>query len=315
MELLQHIILSRALYTVAELNIAEHLSSGKKTIETLAQLTSSHSPSLSRLLDFLVISGFFQQEDHYYSNNDRSLPLMANHPTSLKPYLLHDDPTRWNSFGHLTYSIQTGKAAFDTLYGQSYFQYLTAHPQLQQRFDDAMLIISAKEDAIITQQLQFIGIIADIGGGKGQLLDHIRQQPTVEQTILFDLPEVIQQVQHTEHILVAGSFFTPIQLQADIYILKRILHDWDDEQALRILQHVAHTMPPNSRLYVIDGLLDKATNRQFLYAVDLALLTIFQGKERTLQAIIKLAQQANLHYQGYTQLTDYQFAIEFKRAL
>lgn len=315
MELLQHIILSRALYTAAELNIAEHLSSGKKTIETLAQLTSSHSASLSRLLDFLVISGFFQQEDHYYSNNDRSLPLMANHPTSLKPYLLHDDPTRWNSFGHLTYSIQTGKAAFDTLYGQSYFQYLADHSQLQQRFDDAMLIISAKEDAIITQQLQFIGIIADIGGGKGQLLDHIRQQPTVQQTILFDLPEVIQQVQPTEHILVAGSFFAPIQLQADIYILKRILHDWDDEQALLILQHVAHTMPSNSRLYVIDGLLDKATNRQFLYAVDLALLTVFQGKERTLQAIIKLAQQANLHYQGYTPLTDYQFAIEFKRAL
>lgn len=107
-----------------------------------------------------------------------------------------------------------------------------------------------------------------------------------------------------------GSFFEPISLSADIFILKRIIHDWDDEQALQILKNVSAAMDNDSRLYIIDGILDYSKNKELLAAIDLALLTVFQGRERTKAEFEVLIQSAGLEIVEIQLLDDLICAIE-----
>lgn len=228
--------------------------------------------------------------------------------------MLHDDETRWNSFGNLGYSITTGNASFDMLYGESYFDYLAKHPHLSKRFDEAMTIVSHEEDKRIAQLISFQGTIADIGGGKGQLLEAIISSHPTSKGILVDLPEAIHAAPNNPSITkIVGNFFAPMHIDANTFILKRILHDWDDKKALDILNNISNTMDKNATLYIIDGLLDQAQDKKLLSAIDLVLLTIFKGQERTLQEMRSLAQQANLEIIQYFPINDLIFVLECKR--
>lgn len=314
-QLLEINILTRALYVAADINIAEHISQAALSIEDLANATGTHPASLARLMYFLELYSIFDQREGKYYLTTFSQTMHADHPNSIKAFLLHDDETRWNSFGNLGYSIRTGNASFDMLYNENYFEYLKKHPLLQARFDEAMTIISKKEDEQIAAQINFKGIVADIGGGKGQLLANIAQKHILSQAILFDLPEVVEQLTDNSSSLVkiAGSFFEEIPVTADIFILKRIVHDWSDEKVVEILRNVANAMHPNSTLYIIDGLLDCAQNKKFLAAVDLALLTIFQGQERTLSQMTHLLTLSGLQIVTVHQINELLFAIECKQ--
>jgi len=314
--LLHSVILARALFVAADLNIAEHLATKPMTISELATITQTHEPSLKRLVYFLELNDVFKRSDELCFNTEFSLTMCGDHPATIKPFLVHDDETRWNSFGNLGHSIKTGQASFDMLYGKSYFDYLKDQPVLSSRFDQAMTIISAQEDNQIAQAMTFSGIVADIGGGKGQLLKNISQYNSeVTQTVLFDLPATVQAVQDDSIITtkIGGSFFEPIDLKADVFILKRILHDWDDEQALDILKNVSASMSHNSKLYIIDGILDQAQDKKLLAAIDLALLAIFKGKERTMQDINQLLEKAHLKIINITPINDLISAIECKK--
>lgn len=284
-DLLESTIFSRALFTAAELNLAELIIQDPQTADTLARITNTDRPTLTRLLNFLCLKKvFLHNEQGIYSLPEKSHVMLANHPQTIKPFLLHDDETRWNSFGNLTYAIKTGKPAFDMLYGQDYFTSLKQAPELSKRFDDAMNIISAKEDTAIAKKLNLHGNVADIGGGNGQLLKQILEvQPGHVNGILFDLPTVVQHVPRTEKLTpVGGSFFENISITADVFLLKRVLHDWNDTQSESIMRNVVATMKPGNQLWIIDGILDQAQEQTKLAAVDLALLTIFGGQERTM---------------------------------
>lgn len=296
-DLLETIVLSRALFTAAEFNLAEHLEHGPQSLATLATLTGADAATLARLLYFLCLKNIFTREqDGTYSLPTDSHHLLEHHLASIKPFLLHDDETRWNSFGHLSYSIKTGKPAFDMLYGHDYFTSLKKNPVLSERFDKAMNSISSNEDTAIARQLIFNGKIADIGGGNGQLLREIlSNQSAVSTAILFDLPNVVELVQNTPKLqCIGGSFFEPLNIDTETLILKRILHDWTDEQALAILHQVAATMTSESELVIIEGIFDKAEQPSILAAIDLLLLSIFGGKERTLEQFNTLITRSGL---------------------
>lgn len=296
-ELLGATILSRALFTAAELNVAEHLQHSAQSSQMLAKLTQTDEATLERLLSYLSLHEIFTRNANgTYSLPEKSSVMLENHPQTIKPFLLHDDETRWNSFGHLSYSIKTGKPSFDMLYDKDYFSSLKEAPKLSQRFDSAMNIISRSEDASIAKHLKLEGRVADIGGGNGQLLKEIlANQKNVTTAILFDLPNVVEAVLETSNYKkIGGSFFEPINCQADYFILKRVLHDWNDEQCTTILRTVGATMQPNNSMWIIDGILDKAEYPKLLAAIDLALLTIFGGKERTFNNLTQLVTRAGL---------------------
>ncbi|MCC7414992.1 MAG: O-methyltransferase family protein [Epsilonproteobacteria bacterium] len=315
--LLTMIMLNRAVYVAADLGIADHLATQPMTVSELACVTHTKPESLQRMLYLLELHGVFkQQEDMHYCLTDFSESMRQTTPNSIRPFLLHDDDTRWNSFGHLGYSVTTGNAAFDMLYGQSYFQHLQQNPQLSARFNDAMMTISCQEDSAIATKLVFEKVVADIGGGKGQLLNKIITNHAITQAILFDLPEVIDQANSVDSIClkIGGSFFDPLPFSADIFVLKRILHDWNNEKALTILKNIRHGMHADSRLYIIEGILDYSEDKKLLAAIDLALLTIFQGQERTKSEFDVLITAAGLEVVSIKNLDSVICAIECKRS-
>ena len=310
--LLESIILARALFVAADLDIAEHLALKPMTVDEIALITNVQPSPLGRLLHFLELNEVFVCNNGYYNLTDFAQTMRAGHPQTIRPFLLHDDETRWNSFGHLVYSIKTGQASFDMLYGQNYFDYTKKDSLLSSRFNDAMAIISDQEDILIAKILTFKNVVADIGGGKGQLLNEIIKAHQVKKAILFDLPETISQVDKLNETCITqgGSFFEPINIKADIYIMKRILHDWDDAQALQILKNISQAMTINSKLYIIDGVLDCSQDKKLLAAIDLALLTIFQGRERTKAEFELLTNQANLQIVNIKTINNLICAIE-----
>lgn len=304
--LLKSIMLSRALFVAAELDLAQYLQTKPLTSMELALATNTNPEAMSRLLRFLAASEVFINEDEHYRLNEFSQTMLAKHPNTIKPFLLHDDETRWNCFGNLGYSIRTGKPAFDEIYKQDYFSYLQSHENLNTRFNQAMQIISTNEDALIASKINFDGIVADIGGGIGQLINQIAINCKIKQGILVDLPQVVNEAHNLAANCIKSprSFFEPLNIQADIFILKRILHDWDDQKALLILKNICNTMHPDSKLYIIDGILDKAQDPQLLGAIDLALLTIFNGKERTKKQFEDLITTAGLKIVTIKQLNE-----------
>lgn len=314
--LLESIILARALFVAADLNIAEHLALKSMTVDEIAIVTHTKPLPLKRLLYFLELHDVFKkQDDDHYSLTDFSRTMRSDDPHSIKPLLLHDDATRWNSYGHLGYSITTGKASFDMLYGANYFEHLQQHPLLSARFNEAMTIISAQEDALIAKTIPFKNTVIDIGGGTGQLINTIASAHSITAGILFDLPEVVAQAEnlHPNCSAKAGSFFEPITDTADIFILKRILHDWDDEASLRILKNVSNAMNEDSTLYIMEGILDYSENKKLLAAIDLALLTIFQGRERTKAEFETLLKAAGLNIVSIQPLGNLMCAIECRK--
>jgi len=315
--LLQSIMLARALFVAADLDIAEHLSHKAMTLDEIAIITHSEPNALKRLLHFLELNEIVKQQAGRYYLTDFSQAMRDSHPQTIRPFLLHDDETRWNSFGNMGYSIATGKASFDMLYGQDYFAHLKQKPELSRRFNDAMTIISSTEDALIAKTLRFKGTVADIGGGTGQLINKIAETGLISKGILADLPEVVDQADNLNAICCKqpGSFFDVLSVQADIFILKRILHDWDDTQALKILQNVCNTMLANSKLYIIDGILDYSEDKKLLAAIDLALLTIFQGQERTKAEFEMLIKAAGLEIISIQPLNNLVCIIECQKSV
>lgn len=317
LDLLKNVILSRALYTAAELNLAEELDQYQFTASALAQKINVSVDGLTRLMDFLILNDIFAKNAQgLYQNNESSFLISSLHPQSIKPFVMHDDPTRWNSFGNLTRSIKTGKDVFSELYGESYFSFLSKNQNLSKTFDSAMTIISSIEDEAIAAKIEFSGTVVDIGGGVGQLLDKIQaKQPAVKKTILFDLPEVVANVSGTKHEVLAGSFFEHISLMGDFLILKRILHDWNDEACLLILKNIARQMSMGDSLLIFEGLLDRSKNKVELAACDLALLSIFGGKERTLDQFNSLVRCAGLSIIAVSEVTDTIFGILCKKEI
>lgn len=311
-------MLARALFVAADLGIAEHLVHKAMTIDEIAAVTNSEPKALKRLMHFLELNEVFKKQvDGCYCLTDFSQTMRASHPQTIRPFLLHDDETRWNSFGNLGYSVATGKASFDMLYGQDYFAHLKQNLELSQRFNDAMTIISAEEDALIAKSIPFKGVVADIGGGTGQLINKIAETRLIANGILVDLPEVVAQANNLNPICSkqAGSFFDVLSVQADIFVLKRILHDWDDSKALKILQNLCNTMSENSRLYIIDGILDYSQDKKLLAAIDLALLTVFQGQERTKAEFEALITTAGLEVVSIQSLNNLVCIIECQRVV
>lgn len=312
-ELSNQIMVSRALYVAADLELADYLQN-PLSVEELANKVHVNADALQRLFRCLIESGIFAYDDNkLVCNNAKSLFLSKDHPQTIRPFILHDDPTRWNAIGNLGYSIKTGAKSFDTLYDMDYFSHLKANPVLSKRFDEAMTVISQQEDKLIAQMIAFTGTVADIGGGKGQLLQCIRENNNnISQLILFDLQQVHDNILDRNEMMmhVAGSFFDPIKIDADTFILKRILHDWDDEKALLILCNVAAAMSDENVLYIIDAVIDQCQDKKLILDIDLRLLTIFGGKERTMAEFEILCNAAGLEIIEIHELTSISHVIK-----
>ncbi|MDP3787877.1 MAG: methyltransferase [Candidatus Chromulinivorax sp.] len=311
MELASAHILARAIHVAAGFKIADHLVDGPCHIHELAYKVNADHDALYRLLRLLASNDiFFEDEYQNFSLTPLAMPLISDHTESLQSWLAnHDgDEKRWRSYGHMAYSVQTGKPAFNHVFGQGYFDFISQDANMAKSFDEGMRNLSEKEDICIAGCYDFspYTMVTDIGGGKGGLISAILKLHPTLSGVLYDLPHVqisadayiFEQNLTSRTHFKSGSFFDEIPFGSDVYVLKRILHDWDDELCIQILSNCRKAMKPGAKLLIIEAIVAPANNRDFAKDVDLAMLVLFGGKERTQKEWEQLLNAANLKLLG-----------------
>lgn len=308
LELARGFQLSQCLFTATALGIPDLLKDGPKTCDELAQATQTHSPSLYRLLRVLVtIELVVELAPHQFAATPLASCLQADAPNSLKDFVLLRAEQYYLCWQDLTYSIKTGNSAFEKTFGTSHYLYNQQTPALSERFDKIMGVLAQRQKQAILSAYDFSGLdnLVDIGGGQGSLLISILERYPTIKAVLFDQPETISRAQGllAEHQLndrcltVAGSFFETLPQGQDVYILKHVLHNWDDEQVLQILQQCRAAMAKGKKLLVIEGVItEQASQRTVL--LDLMMLVSFaSGKLRSEAELNELLQPSGFMIQ------------------
>jgi O-methyltransferase domain len=285
---------SRALYAAVALDVAGALAGGGKNIDDLARAIGAHAPSLYRVLRVLTSSGIFAQgDDGRIANTQLSDLLRADVPGSLRDLvLLFGDETSWRSWEGILHAVRTGKASFEHLYGEKFFDYLQGHPDTAAMFDRAMASASSTTNAAVTEAYDFsgLGTLVDVAGGVGSTMCSILSATPGLRGIVFDLPHVGERARAfiaaqglAERCEFAGgSFFESVPPGAGAYFMKHILHDWGDEECVRILAACRNAMGEKARVLICERIVPAGNEPSSAKLIDLhMMMTNHGGKERT----------------------------------
>jgi ubiquinone/menaquinone biosynthesis C-methylase UbiE len=284
--------ISQAIYAAAKFGIADLLRDGPRSVEQLAKATSTNPDALYRLLRALASVGIFAEgQPRQFLLTPLAEPLRSDVPVSKRALALMSGDEQFRAWAEIEYSIQTGKKAFDRVFGKPIFDYLGEHLDKARIFDAAMVGIHGRESGAIIDAYDFAGIqtIADVGGGNGSQITAILQKHPAMRGILFDLPHVIERAKErieaaglsSRCMLVAGSFFETVPQGSDAYFMRHIIHDWDEEQCLTILRNCHRAMPAHGKLLVVESVIPPGNEPFGGKFLDLVMLLIPGGKERT----------------------------------
>jgi O-methyltransferase/methyltransferase family protein len=286
---------SQALRLAAELKIADLIHDGVTTSAELATATDSHEPSLHRLLRMLTAVGITTEpEPGTFGLSAIGEQLRSDSPDSLHAFtLFFTDPSLFSSWQHVGHSLKTGEDAFTQLHGKNAYVYLSEHPELSQLFNYAMSQESRIAAANVAAGIDFTGVrkVVDIGGGDGTLLKAILTQHPDLSGVCFDsisgvaeAPKVIADAGLTDRCdVVAGDFFSAVPGGGDLYIIKSVFQDWDNEPAAKLLRTVRAHMPAHAKLLIVGSVLtDTATTDEpVMFLTDANMLVTAGGRERT----------------------------------
>jgi len=301
MQMTMGFIVSQAISVAARLYLADHLANGAKPVGELAELTGTHEPSLYRLLRGLTSVGVFRKNtDGLYENSPLSEVLRSDAPDSIRAAAhMICDREHWHAHGNLLHSVRTGETAFDHTFGMPVFPYFAENPEVAEIFDNAMTSFSAPIAQAVAAAYDFgdARTIADIGGGHGLLLATVLKTSPNAQGILFDQPQVVEgadAVLEAEGVATrvektAGDFFREIPVEADLYLMKFIIHDWNDAQSVAILQNLADSAKPGAKLLLVETVVEEDDAAPSMSKVmDLNMLAMTSGRERTAQEYAEL---------------------------
>ncbi|HJT66174.1 MAG TPA: methyltransferase [Pyrinomonadaceae bacterium] len=284
---------SRALYVAAKLGIADLLQSGPKTAQELAEATGTHAPSLYRILRALTSAGLFKREsDDRFALTSLSETLVTGVPGSVRWFIISElGQEHYPAWGNLMHSVKTGEIAFDNFFGMDIWKYFAQNPADAAVFNDSMSGMTAAANEAITSVYDFSQFrkVIDVGGGHGGLITSILQKNPQTKGVLFDAPVVIEGARPKLESAgladrcetIAGDFFQAVPAGGDAYVMKWIIHDWEDEKAIRILKNCREHMQPNSRLIIVDCVVPENDEPDFSKTFDLNMMVMTGGKERT----------------------------------
>jgi hypothetical protein len=284
---------SQAIHVAVVLGIADHLRDAPRSSGDLAAATGAHPQSLYRLLRALAAVGIFQEDgERRFSLTEMGHCLRSDTANSIAGWAsLVGRPYYWQSWGHLLHSVRTGENAFRDLHGSDVWAYRSEHPEESVIFDRAMTALSRGVGGAIIAAYDFgsCGCIVDIGGGQGLLLADLLATRNSLHGILLDLPHVVSRAEAllrnkgvAERCqIVGGNFFEKVPAGGDLYMLKAILHDWGDEDAIRILRVCRRAAKPEGRLLVIERVLGAPNEAPDGKFSDLNMLVAPGGQERT----------------------------------
>ena len=285
--------ISRLIVTAANLRIADHLADGPKSAAELAHPTHTNSRALHRFLRTLGSFGLVTQDTNgKFALTPLGEALKTGAPGSARSTLLAlAGPWMWKAWDEFQYSLETGKTAMEKVFGMPVFDYLAQHPDSAAHFSEAMNGIHGAEPPAVAAAYDFsaTGVIVDVGGAIGNMLAHILARYSQPRGILFDRPHVVSEApaflrSHGVEDRVSikeGDFFKTIPSGGDAYILSHIIHDWNEDQCLTILGNCRKAMKPGAKLLIVEFVLSDDDTPHFGKLVDMVMLTVTGGEERT----------------------------------
>jgi hypothetical protein len=284
---------TQMLYVVARLGIADRVADGPRTAAELADETGADADALFRVLRAVASLGVLTQDERdRFGPTPASELLRPGRKGSLHARLtLYGEPWWWAPAGRLLETVMTGAPAFDRVHGAALFDWLAAHPDASETFDAHMTAMTDGEavGVVSLDAWPDSGTAVDVGGGRGTLLVALLRARPGLRGVLFDLPHVAGRAHAwlaaagvSERCgVVAGDFFDAVPAGADLYLLKDILHDWDDERAVAILRTVRAAIAETGRLAVIERVIPAADTPAPGKLVDVTMLLVTGGRERT----------------------------------
>jgi SAM-dependent methyltransferase len=284
------IVAAQAIHAAVKFKIPDLLASGPKTAAELAAACGADELSLERLLRALTsIEMFSRTPEGRYRNSPHTEILRTNHPLSLRSEgMLLPEPFMWLPLGELSESVRTGEPAFERIYGQSFFAYLAEHPDESANFNRVMTQEIAWTTSAVLRAYDFsrYKCLVDVGGGQGVFLKNLLAATPALRGVLFDQPQVVAEAKEllkgdiaARTKILGGNFFDKVPEGGDLYVMRRIIHDWEDADAEKILGNVRRAMAKDGTLLLVEGLVDSPMNPVGL--MDLMMLVFFRGRERT----------------------------------
>jgi len=302
--------ITSALYVAAELGLPDLLASGPQTSEHLAQATGVHAPSLRRLLRALVTIDIVRERaEGDFELLPLGVLLQSDVARSLRAWAILVGREHWQAWGHLLDSVKTGESVLYRLAGTDRSRYLDQHPERTAIFNQAMVELTRLIAPAVVQAYDFAGIkrIIDVGGGYGELLVAILQANPEASGVLFERPHAIEQGRQylasadLAHrcTCMAGDFFEAVPGGAEAYVLKSIIHNWDDAQSTIILGNCRRAMPEGAKLLLVEQIMPERLGTspadQARVRSDLNRLLTTATKERTETEYRALLASAGFH--------------------
>lgn len=294
-ELTRHITafwVSQAIFVAAKLKVADHLAAGALSAGELATRIDCNADTLHRLLRALATVGIFAEDGAgRFALTPMAAYLRSGTPDSQRASALVEAEIQYAAWGELLHSVKTGESAFEKVHGQPFFEWLTSNPQQGEIFDGMMSNRWEHESIATVEAYDWPepGEVVDVGGGAGGVLfTLLRNRPGV-QGILFDQPEVVERTAagveddalRQRCRFEGGDFFKAVPKGADVYVLRNIVHDWGDEHALRILKTCRDACPPSGKILLVEWVIEPGNEPSFGKWLDLTVLILLAGKERT----------------------------------
>jgi hypothetical protein len=294
---------TQCLHAVVMLGVADHLVSGEKTSEQLAKLTDCQPDALYRVLRCLASQDIFIEKDNkVFCLNEMSQFLVKDNPAGVAEFVNICGEELYRATADLLYTVKYGKPAFDYHYHADFWKYLADNPGRAKLFNTAMVkgFNHSIEHILEAYDFSAYRTFVDIGGGNGQLICSILNKYELAQGIIYDLPYVAESAQsyiaqnNLSHrcCFVSGDFFNIVPGDGELYLLRVILHDWDDEKAHIILNNCRKVMNETSKLILIEKIVKDTEFKLSACLGDINMLASLTGKERTMQEYEKLLSQS-----------------------
>ena len=285
--------ISQAISVVARLRVADHLTDGPRSAEELASATSSHPDGLYRVLRALASVGVFTEENgRTFTLTAMGACLRTDSPTPVSGWAMHSGSDYvWAAWNNLMHSVRTGENAFENLNGRSIWDYRLDHPEQAGIFNRAMTEMSRGSAEAVIEAYDFSPFrhVVDVGGGQGLLLAAIMAAHPGMRGTLFDQPKVVVGAKAVLQSFgvadrcefIGGSFFESVPEGGDAYMMRSVVHDWEDAEAIAILKVCRRAMPDTAKLLLIEMLVGSPNTVPRAKFMDLNMLVLPGGRERT----------------------------------
>jgi O-methyltransferase domain/Dimerisation domain len=293
-QLIEGFKITQCIYVAAKLGIADRLSEGPSSSEELAQATGTHAPSLYRLLRLLSAVGILTEgETHHFALTPLGTYLRTGVPGSLRNMVLfYGEKANWHVWQALLHSVETGKPAYQHVFGLTGWEYRAQHPETAALFNNFMTELTASVAQAVAMAYDFstTRTLVDVGGGHGQILASILQAHPTLHGVLFDLPYVVKGAPPLLEAagvsarceVVGGDAFTAVPADYDTYLLSQVIHGFDDERAIAILTRCQQAMKPQGKVLLLERvILPGRTLELLVLEMDVHMLVATGGKERT----------------------------------